>query len=88
LLLLLSRCCCCCCSRILYQEIDYTLEGRNADKFRENFANLDWVKVRTPANFLALSASLCVFDCVNSSAVPLAGLLSTAFVAPVNGMCL
>lgn len=34
------------CSRILYQEIDYTLEGKNADLFRENFANLDWVKVR------------------------------------------
>ncbi|WIA38180.1 hypothetical protein OEZ86_001530 [Tetradesmus obliquus] len=33
------------CSRILYQEIDYTLEGRNADRFRENFAKLDWVKV-------------------------------------------
>eukprot|EP00878_Enallax_costatus_P019345 GHUV01020408.1.p1 GENE.GHUV01020408.1~~GHUV01020408.1.p1 ORF type:complete len:557 (+),score=208.71 GHUV01020408.1:1417-3087(+) len=33
------------CSRILYQEIDYTLEGRNADLFRENFQNVDWVKV-------------------------------------------
>lgn len=34
------------CSRILYQEIDYTLEGKNADRFRENFANVDWIKVR------------------------------------------
>ena len=25
------------CSRILYQEIDYNIEGRNADLFRENF---------------------------------------------------
>lgn len=33
------------CSRILYQEIDYTLEGRNADQFRENFKNVDWIKV-------------------------------------------
>lgn len=33
------------CSRILYQEIDYTLEGKNADLFRKNFANTPWVKV-------------------------------------------
>lgn len=33
------------CSRILYQEIDYTLEGKNADRFAENFKDVDWVKV-------------------------------------------
>ncbi|KIZ00621.1 Uncharacterized protein MNEG_7339 [Monoraphidium neglectum] len=33
------------CSRILYQEIDYTLEGRNADEFRKNFEKVDWVRV-------------------------------------------
>ena len=33
------------CSRILYQEIDYTLEGASADKFRTCFADTPWVKV-------------------------------------------
>eukprot|EP00955_Chlamydomonas_euryale_P064349 358951-Chlamydomonas_euryale.AAC.6 len=33
------------CSRILYQEIDYTMEGRNADLFRKNFEGVSWVRV-------------------------------------------
>jgi predicted unusual protein kinase regulating ubiquinone biosynthesis (AarF/ABC1/UbiB family) len=33
------------CSRILWEEIDYLSEGRNADTFRRNFRAFTWVKV-------------------------------------------
>lgn len=33
--------------RILYQEIDYINEGRNADRFRQDFRNVKWVRVPT-----------------------------------------
>ncbi|EXB98268.1 hypothetical protein L484_014252 [Morus notabilis] len=33
------------CSTILYQEIDYINEGKNADRFRRDFRNIKWVRV-------------------------------------------
>lgn len=32
-------------AKLLYEEIDYNLEGHNADHFRENFQDVPWVKV-------------------------------------------
>mmetsp|Transcript_3406 Transcript_3406/g.10340 ORF Transcript_3406/g.10340 Transcript_3406/m.10340 type:complete len:850 (+) Transcript_3406:235-2784(+) len=34
-------------AKLLYEEIDYVREGRNADRFRKNFENTKWVKVPT-----------------------------------------
>ncbi|TKY60343.1 aarF domain-containing kinase [Spatholobus suberectus] len=35
------------CASVLYQEIDYTKEGANAELFASNFKNMDYVKVPT-----------------------------------------
>lgn len=31
-------------SRVLYEEVDYRREGRNAEKFSENFKGTEWIK--------------------------------------------
>ncbi|GMP66521.1 hypothetical protein CsSME_00026849 [Camellia sinensis var. sinensis] len=33
------------CAKILYEEIDYINEGKNADRFRRDFRNVKWVRV-------------------------------------------
>ncbi|KAG6546202.1 hypothetical protein Mapa_012240 [Marchantia paleacea] len=33
------------CKTILYEEIDYLKEGRNADRFRRDFRNIKWARV-------------------------------------------
>lgn len=33
------------CATILYQEIDYINEGKNADRFRRDFRNVKWVRI-------------------------------------------
>ncbi|HAN46222.1 MAG TPA: hypothetical protein DCQ32_06675 [Cyanobacteria bacterium UBA8156] len=40
---------------ILYQEIDYTIEGKNADRFRENFR--DYPQIATPKVFWEYSTT-------------------------------
>ncbi|XP_078165414.1 ABC2 homolog 13 isoform X2 [Carex rostrata] len=35
------------CATVLYEEIDYTKEASNAEKFAENFKSMDYVKVPT-----------------------------------------
>lgn len=38
-------------NRILYQEIDYLREGRNADRFRQDFRKQKWVRVPVSISF-------------------------------------
>lgn len=55
-------------SRILYEEIDYVNEGKNADRFRRDFRNIKWVRV--PVCFLWKDCwfffliTICIFKLV------------------------
>ncbi|KAJ6819755.1 protein ACTIVITY OF BC1 COMPLEX KINASE 7, chloroplastic [Iris pallida] len=33
------------CSKILYEEVDYINEGKNADRFRRDYRNIKWVRI-------------------------------------------
>ncbi|KAL6537997.1 Protein ACTIVITY OF BC1 COMPLEX KINASE 7, chloroplastic [Orobanche gracilis] len=35
------------CAKVLYQEIDYVNEAKNADRFRREFRNIKWIRVPT-----------------------------------------
>ena len=47
-------------AKLLYKEIDYKHEALNAIRFKENFANIPWVKV--PAVIVLFSFHLCLYD--------------------------
>jgi predicted unusual protein kinase regulating ubiquinone biosynthesis (AarF/ABC1/UbiB family) len=44
-------------ARLLYREIDYELEALNSVRFKENFANVPWVKVPDVSYFRQHSIS-------------------------------
>lgn len=48
------------CKKTLYLEIDYVIEGRNAERFARNFADVDWVKIPTIYNELTTKEVLCM----------------------------
>lgn len=56
------------CSRILYEEIDYVQEGKNAELFKKNFESIDWVKVyfvfhQIPfGNVLEVCIVICIIE--------------------------
>lgn len=49
--------------RVLYQEIDYINEGKNADRFRRDFRNVKWVRVPV-CIFLAITLFASSPTCV------------------------
>ncbi|KAG5545814.1 hypothetical protein RHGRI_018093 [Rhododendron griersonianum] len=48
------------CAKILYEEIDYINEGKNADRFRRDFRNVKWVRV--PVCFLLMYCKLNIIQ--------------------------
>ena len=52
------------CCRILWEEIDYLNEGRNADTFRRNFRKHNWTRV--PRVFLALCHAACAHSGIHA----------------------
>lgn len=48
--------------RILYQEVDYINEAKNADRFRRDFRNIKWVRV--PVCFLLKTTTHTIYSSV------------------------
>ena len=48
--------------RVLYEEIDYINEGKNADRFRRDFRNVKWVRV--PVSFLNYCINLLLLKVI------------------------
>jgi predicted unusual protein kinase regulating ubiquinone biosynthesis (AarF/ABC1/UbiB family) len=46
-------------AKLLYREIDYELEALNSIRFKENFANVPWVKVPDVSNQAAMESMTC-----------------------------
>lgn len=46
-------------SRVLYEEIDYMREGRNAERFSENFKDTEWIKAPS-INWSRSSGKVCM----------------------------
>lgn len=47
-------------SRVLYEEVDYTREGKNAERFSENFKGTEWIKAPSINWSRSTSKVLCM----------------------------
>lgn len=61
------------------QEIDYKLEGQNADRFRRNFADQPWIKVLT---FLSSSLSLLLTHAAHAASCRFANHIICSILCP------
>lgn len=62
-------------SRVLYEEVDYTREGKNAERFSNNFKGTEWIKApdinwsRSTSKVSGKRQAACLISCCLSSGV-------------------